>query len=142
MSLYKDQNLRREIIMKRYAHPQYKVNKLGTADVELFSKTCVDELHLKLFWKDKKVSDAQFSGYGCAIFLSSVDVMLEAIIGKTKQEILKLIENYNNMLEQKGEYDLEMLGKLGIFENVHTHLNRLQCAQMIYLALKKGLKNE
>ena len=42
-------------------------------------------------------------------------------------------------LDDKNIASLKKLEKLQVFENVKVHLNRLECASIIYRAFKKAL---
>lgn len=67
--------------------------------------------------------------------------MLAQIKDRTLNEIETILDLYLAMLNGKKlvEEEQEKLGKLIIFENVKVHLNRLECASIIYRVIKKGL---
>ena len=50
--------------------------------------------------ENQKVKDAVFSGHGCAISQASADLLLEAIRGKTLEEVKKL--NKQDILDLLG----------------------------------------
>lgn len=78
----------------------------------------------------------QFEGQGCAIFIASVDLMIEQIKHKTLDEVTMILKNYETMIHQTGKYNNKILGNLVIFNHVKAQLNRLHCAEIILLALK------
>lgn len=139
MASYNDIKVRQQIIIDHYQNPRFKIKTIKEKHTSIFSPVCVDELHLKLTWKNDHVAKAEFAGQGCAVFIASTDLMLAQIIHKNKMEINNLIKNYQNMIEQKDKYDLQLLGELAVFENVNSHLNRLTCASMIVKGLLKEL---
>lgn len=140
MTLYKDLNKRRELIMKHYSSPKNKVEvNPGWLTIDQFSKECVDELHLYLKIEDNVIKDAKFSGVGCAIFLSSVDIMISEIQNKSLDEVNELIDNYDELLKGNS-YNEDIVGALAIFDNVHSNFNRLHCAEMISIGLKKATR--
>ncbi|MCK5806941.1 MAG: hypothetical protein KAG91_00925 [Mycoplasmataceae bacterium] len=123
---------KRELIMKHYSTPTFKREEI-TSSIDHFSQQCVDELHIQLS-KDEVL----WSGVGCAIFQSSSDIFISKIQNSSKEEILKLVENYENMINDNGEsFNEELLGELLIFRDVKKHLNRLHCANMISQSLNK-----
>ena len=55
--------------------------------------SCGDNIFLQLKIDDKGIiTEGTFNGSGCAISQASVDMMLDDIIGKPKDEALKLAE--------------------------------------------------
>lgn len=144
MNSYKDPNKRRELIMKHYSYPHNKkdLNKDDVGIVSHYSTKCVDEIHLSVAIDGGVISDISFDGQGCAVHMSSADIMIDMVKEKTIEQASVILENYFNMINQKGDYDAEVLDKLMIFENVSTHLNRLHCAIMIYDVLIKFIGNK
>ncbi|MCK5867561.1 MAG: iron-sulfur cluster assembly scaffold protein [Mycoplasmataceae bacterium] len=123
---------KRELIMKHYSTPQFK-KEIANSSIDHFSQQCVDELHIEI--NGNKIT---WDGIGCAVFQSSTDIFISKIQGSKKEEIIELIENYENMINGNGkEFDVEMLGKLLIFVDVKKHLNRLHCANMVSQAFNK-----
>lgn len=138
LTSYKDPNLRRELIMKHYTSPVNKVDQNpGWLTIDQYSKECVDELHLYLKIDDDKIIDAKFSGVGCAIFLSSSDIMVSELKNKSLKDVQVLINNYDELLKGNS-YDETKVGALAIYDNVHKNFNRLHCAEMVSLAVKKA----
>ena len=138
LNSFKDPKVRRKMIMGHYKEPNNK-NEEIEYDYVLHSQVCVDELHLKLDIEDGALKNANFNGVGCAVFLSSVDIFLDEVKGKTIEEVKEINTNYNNMIKQSGSYDLELLGNLAVYENVASNLNRLHCAEMISIAITANI---
>ena len=94
-------DLYREIIIDHYKNPRNK-GKIGESDYsfEDDNPLCGDHLQIDLKTDEKDVvSDAKFDGHGCAMSMSSADILIENILGKhieeikslTKQDILDLL---------------------------------------------------
>jgi nitrogen fixation protein NifU and related proteins len=94
-------DLYREIIIERYKSPQYK-GELDPHDISFEDENplCGDQIRIDLRVDPAgKVTEAAFSGHGCAISQASADLLLESVIGKsvdevrhlTKQDVLDLI---------------------------------------------------
>lgn len=122
--------------MKHYSQPINKRELQGETH-DTYSNRCVDELHLTTVMDGDKIKDIAFQGQGCAVFLASTDIVIDLIKGKTLSEAKEIIASYENMIAQQGEYNSEILGEANVFDNVKTHLNRLDCAQMIARGVRK-----
>ena len=94
-------DLYRELIIERYKSPQYR-GELDPHDISFEDENplCGDHIRIDLRVDGGgKITDAAFSGHGCAISQASVDLLLESVIGKsvedvrhlTKQDVLDLI---------------------------------------------------
>ena len=86
----------------------------------------------------------EYCAKGCSIFLSSVELMIQQILNKNKLEINEILNEYKTMIDtstisQRGG---EILGKLVVYQNVRVHLNRLECASIIFRLIKKAVSNE
>ena len=55
---------------------------------------------------------------------------------QAKEEILKILENYENMINEK-EYDSSVLGELNVYNEIYRQPNRKKCALLPFESLKK-----
>ena len=92
-------DLYREIIIERYKSPQYQGELDPHESVSRMRTHCV-ETRSDRFTRGllREVTEAAFSGHGCAISQASADLLLESVIGKsleevslTKEDVLDLI---------------------------------------------------
>jgi nitrogen fixation NifU-like protein len=86
-------DLYREVIIEHYKNPSYR-GKLDPHDISFADNNplCGDHIQIDLrVDADGKVADARFDGHGCAISQASADLLLESIIGKSLDEVKKLI---------------------------------------------------
>ena len=117
-------DLYRDIIIDRYKNPQFK----GTLDPHDISfeddnPLCGDHIRVDLrVDANDKVSEASFSGQGCAISQASADLLMESIIGKPIEEVKKLSK----------QDILDMLG-------IELTPVRLKCALLSLKVLKAGV---
>ena len=82
----------REVILDHYKNPRQK-GKLeeSTYSFEDENPLCGDFLHIDLQTDSAGIiTDARFDGHGCAISMSSADMLLESIIGKSIDEVKQL----------------------------------------------------
>lgn len=130
--------LMREIIMDHYENPRNRglVNDESYKKVNMNSDTCIDDLDIQVKFAGDKIEDIRFDGEACAICTSSTSIMTELIIGKTKEEAKKIIENYMNMIYER-DYDSELLEEAIAFQNTHKQANRIKCATLGWNGLVK-----
>ena len=133
-----DEKFKKMIIFDNYQNPFGKglVNNDNYVKVKLKSKSCIDQIDLQIKFKDDIVEDAKFDGEACAICTSSTSILLKNIIGKNINDVLNIINNFNNMIEEK-EYDEKLLGDAIVYENISKQPNRKNCALMSWNGLKK-----
>ena len=117
-------DLYREIIIDHYKNPYHK-GRLEKSDYAFEDENplCGDHVHIELrVDKDQNVVDAKFDGQGCAISMSSADLLLDSIIGKNIEELKKL-----------GKQDiLDLLG-------IELSPVRLKCALLSLKVLKAAV---
>ena len=114
----------RELIIERYKTPHFR----GTLDPHDISyeddnPACGDHIQIDVRLDENNiVTEALFSGEGCAISQASADLLMESIIGKSIAEL-------------KG------LSKEDILENLGIELGpvRLKCALLPLKVLKAGI---
>jgi nitrogen fixation NifU-like protein len=117
-------DLYRELIIDRYKNPIYR-GELDPNDItfEDDNPLCGDHIRIDLrVDEDDVVTEAMFSGQGCAISLASADLLLEAVQGKHLDDIKVLSK----------ENILDMLG-------IDLGPVRLKCALLSLKVLKAGV---
>lgn len=118
-------DLYREVILDHYKNPQYR-GELDPHDLSFEDENplCGDHLRIDLRVDDAGVvTDARFSGHGCAISQASADLLVESIIGKKIDDLKDLSKD--DVLELLG---FDELGPV-----------RLKCALLSLKVLKGGL---
>ena len=116
--LYRDQ------IIDRYKNPRHK----GELDPHDFSyeddnPLCGDRIRIDVrVDANGRVTDASFSGVGCAISQASADLLTETIVGKSMEEVKRLSK----------DDILELLG-------IELGPVRLKCALLSLKVLKAGI---
>ena len=133
-----DPQLLREIIMDHYDHPRNRglVEDETYKKVNMNSDTCIDDLDIQVKFDGDKIAAVRYDGEACAICTSSTSIMSELVIGKTKEEAKRIIENYMNMIYER-DYDEDLLEEAIAFKNTHKQANRIKCATLGWNGLVK-----
>ena len=100
-----------EILTEHNIRPEFK-HDLPDADIVLegVNPSCGDDIWLKLKVDGDVITDGAFVGDGCAISQASADIMLGMVIGRKKEEALKMGEIFMKMI--KGEATEEEIDSL------------------------------
>lgn len=117
-------DLYREVIIERYKLPHYR-GLLDPHDISFEDENplCGDHIRIDLRVDERGiVTEAAFSGNGCAISQASADLLIESIIGKRLEEV-------------KGLTKQDVLDNLGI----DLGPVRLKCALLPLKVLKAGV---
>lgn len=136
-----DSNLRREIILDNYQDPMNRglIEDDSYLKVNTNSESCIDNLDFMMKIEAGVVKDIRFDGEACAISTSATSIMIRRLIGKSVDEVKKVLEEYQHMLHEE-EYDEEILGELMVYDEISKQPNRLNCALLPSEAIEKMLK--
>jgi nitrogen fixation protein NifU and related proteins len=117
-------DLYRELIIDRYQNPLYR-GELEPHDISFTDDNplCGDRIRIDLRVNEQgQVTEAAFSGQGCAISQASADLLIEEIMGKSLEQVKELTK----------EDILDMLG-------IELGPVRLKCALLSLKVLKAGV---
>ena len=93
-------SLYREIVNEHNLYPGHKYDlENPTMVLQGINPSCGDDINLQLRIEDDIITDASFNGSGCAISQASADMMIDLIIGKRKEEALRLAETFMGMIK-------------------------------------------
>lgn len=95
---------------------------------------------LKFSPDNNQIEDIKFDGYGCALSMASADLMADALVGKTFDQALELIEQFEAMMQGEGEFPLEFR-KLNILQGIAQAPARIKCAALPWHTLKIALQS-
>ena len=124
-----DNELKRELILEHFNNPINKglLNDSSYIKEDKSNASCIDHFTIELKLEDNIVKDIRFDGEACAIATSSLSIAISKLIGKTKEEALSIIENYNKMIAHE-EHDSSVLEELNIYEDISKQPARVNCA--------------
>lgn len=135
--------LYREILNEHNINPIHKKDMSSPSlTCNGVNPSCGDEITLNIKFDDacEKVVDASFTGSGCAISQASVDMMAELVIGKTKEEALKLADIFDRMIKGTvSDEELEDLDEAAALQDISHMPARVKCAMLGWRTMKEML---
>lgn len=141
MDSNQERNLYNQILTDHNANPIYKQEiPQPTATQEGINPSCGDEITLQLQVEGDVIVDGGFQGYGCAISQASADIMLDLVIGKTKEEALALSEIFLKMIQGNAtQEEIEELDEGIAFQDISHMPSRVKCAVLGWHTMKEVL---
>ena len=130
-----------EILTEHNIHPEYK-HDLEDADITLegVNPSCGDDIILKLKTDGNIITDGAFVGDGCAISQASCDIMLGMIIGKKRDEALRLGDIFMRMIRGEASDDeIESLEEASALKDISYMPARVKCAMLGWRTLGEAL---
>lgn len=136
-----DSNLRREIILDNYQDPMNRglIDDDSYVKINSSSESCIDNLDFMMKVEDDVVKDIRFDGEACAISTSATSIMIRSLIGKSIEDVKKILTNYQKMINEE-EYDEEVLGELNVYDTICKQPNRKSCALLPSVAVDNMLR--
>ena len=137
-------DLYREIVNEHNLHPSHK-HDLENPSMILngVNPSCGDDIYLSLKLDENDiVTDGAFNGSGCAISQASADMMLDVIIGKSKEEALKLAETFMGMVRSTVDpAEIEALEEAAALESIAHMPARVKCATLVGKTMQRMLRD-
>lgn len=134
--------LYREILNEHNINPSHK-REMENPSIVLngVNPSCGDNITLTMkIADDGTISDASFTGSGCAISQASVDMMIDLVIGKPKDEALRLAEIFTRMIQGTAkEEEIEDLDEAAALQDISHMPARVKCALLGWRTMKEML---
>lgn len=142
MSLDNLRTLYQQVILEHYKKPRHR-GRTEPVDRQQrgHNPSCGDtiELTVQLSPDQAQIADVQFEGEGCAIAMASVDLMADALRGKTIDQAKTMVEQFQAMM--KGEFEFPQdLRKLNVMQGVAQFPVRIKCATLSWHTLRAALE--
>ena len=131
-----------EILIEHNLHPTHK-HELPDANLVLegVNPSCGDDIWLKLKVENGIIDDGAFVGDGCAISQASADIMLGMIIGKSKEEALRLGKLFLRMIQgEADDEEIDQLEEASALKDIAHMPARVKCAVLGWHTLEEALK--
>ncbi|MCH5291374.1 MAG: SUF system NifU family Fe-S cluster assembly protein [Treponema sp.] len=136
-SLYAD------ILNEHNLNPSHKgVLDQPTFTLQGVNPSCGDNIYLQLKLDENNIiTDGTFNGSGCAISQASVDMMLDSVIGKSKDEALSLAALFTDMIHgtETDDAKLEALDEAAALKNIRVMPARVKCAVLGWHTMQEML---
>ena len=119
-----------EILTEHNMNPYHKV-PIENADLVLegVNPSCGDDIVLSLRMDGDTIIEGGYTGDGCAVSQASADMMLDLVIGKTKDEALRLADIFVRMIKgEASEEEIEQLEEASSLRDVSHMPARVKCA--------------
>ncbi len=145
MNLFDNKKIWREIIVDHYSKPRYRnaIDNSKYITITQVSDKCVDNFQIGILIENDIIKNGFFYGEGCAISISSIDIMIKNLISKTLDEALEMVKNYYLMIfNNEMKYDKNLLNDLIVFSNVYKQPNRMKCATIGIDGIFKIISNK
>lgn len=135
-----DSNLKREIILDNYSNPFNKSTEgvEGYIKVNSNNESCIDNIDLYIKFEDDRIVDLKFDGEACAISTASTSIMIKNMIGKSIDEVLNYIKNFEAMLNEE-PYEETDFNEAQVFDETYKQGNRKTCVTLPYVGIKKAI---
>ena len=129
------------ILTEHNLHPLHKqVLKDANLALEGVNPSCGDDIVLQLKVEDGKITDGAFAGSGCAVSQASADMMLDLIIGKIKEEALKLSDLFLKMIHGEATpEEIEQLEEASSLQDISHMPARVKCAVLGWHTMEEML---
>lgn len=131
--------LYREILNEHNINPAHKASINGaTFELNGVNPSCGDNITLFLKTDGTTITDGGFTGSGCAISQASCDMMLDLVIGKQKDEALRLAEIFMGMIKGTAtREEIEELDEASSLQDISHMPSRVKCAVLGWRTLKE-----
>lgn len=130
-----------EILTDHNVNPTHKHAIEGANfSLEGVNPSCGDDIVLSLKVEDGIITDGGYEGDGCAISQASADMMLDLVIGKSKEEALRLSDIFLRMIKDEiTDEEKEELEEAGVLEDVSHMPARVKCAVLGWHTMEEML---
>ena len=134
-------NFYNEILTEHNVRPEFKYDlPCPTIQLEGVNPNCGDDIWLNLQLKDGVIEDGAFVGDGCAISQASADIMLGMIVGRKKEEALRLGEIFRKMIQGEATAEeIDELEEAGALKDISHMPARVKCAVLGWRTLKEAI---
>lgn len=134
--------LYQDIILDHYKNPHGAgLREQFDAEVHHVNPTCGDEITLRVHLVGDVVSDVSYHAEGCSISQASASVLNDLVVGKSTNEGLALLDEFQTLMQGKGQVEPneETLEDGIAFAGVAQFPARVKCALLSWMAWKDAV---
>ena len=133
-----------DVIME-YSTSEHNKHKLdgATKNEHGHNPSCGDDITIEVKLDGDKIKDLAYTGSGCAISQASTSIMIDLFKGKSKEDVLRLIDIFLKMVkrEEVSEEELDSLEEAAALKNIQNMPARVKCAELAWYTMKKLLED-
>ena len=135
------EELYQQVILDHSKRPRNFGELADAVHVHGDNPSCGDEiaLHVK-FGPEHEVNDLKFTGIGCAISQASASLMTLKLKGKSREEALRLLRAFQQLVTSDSEPDTKGLGDAVLLRGVRKFPQRVKCAMLAWRAFEQALQ--
>lgn len=135
-----DANMKRSIILDNYQNSCDRKRVEDESYIKHNSRnvSCIDNIDLYIRLEDNIIKDIKFEGEACVISISSTSIMCSLLKGKTIEEAIEIVKNYDNMIEEEA-YNKDLLKEALVFDDIYKQPSRKTCATLSWHGLLEEL---
>ncbi|MFO7700819.1 MAG: SUF system NifU family Fe-S cluster assembly protein [Acidimicrobiia bacterium] len=139
--------LYRQVILDHYRNPRRRGTLvIDHIHAEGTNPSCGDEFAIDVVVDEGIITDAAMQGQGCSISQASGSMMMDAIVGKSIDEVEDLIHRFKVMMTIEegvdplaGDQTGAALGDLEALQGVKQFPVRIKCADLPWATLQDAL---
>jgi nitrogen fixation NifU-like protein len=136
-------DLYQEVIMDHNRNPRnYRAMDDATSHADGNNPLCGDHVTVFVHVDGDTVIDVSFTGVGCAISKSSASLMTQTLKGKSVAEAQAFYKSFHALITHEGTPDMDLLGKLKVFEGVGEFPARVKCATLAWRTVAAALEGK
>ena len=136
------EELYQEVILDHSRRPR-KFGDLPDAAVRVHgdNPACGDEIHLSVkFDGGGSLRDIKFTGHGCAISQASASLMTMKLKGKSRAEVMEMLDAFHDLVTDATNEAPKTLGDLRVMKGVRNFPQRVKCAMLAWRAVEQALE--
>ena len=136
------EELYQEVILDHSRRPR-NFGELPDASVRVHgdNPACGDEIDLAVkFSSDGVLDEIKFSGQGCAISQASASMMTTKLKGRSREETMSILRDFENLVTGKDAGAANSLGDLRLLAGVRNFPQRVKCAMLAWRAVEQALQ--
>jgi nitrogen fixation NifU-like protein len=137
--------LYQEVILDHSRHPRHFGTLDGATHVgEGYNPLCGDRVKVYLSLDAQhRIGDIKFEGKGCAISQASASLMTDMLIGRSLNEVEKLMGGFLHLVKGEadtGGLDVDDRERLEVMAGVSAFPMRVKCATLAWHTMKSALE--
>ncbi len=136
-------DLYKELLLTHANHPR-NFGSVDNPDASAHGANplCGDSYDIDVKLSNGKIEEVKFRGSGCSISKASASMMTEVARGKTPEEFLDLMENFERLLHGKIDTaDTKSLGELVALRGVSAFPARVKCAVLPWKTMREAIES-